>query len=350
FDDATWKSRLGHRSWSIVGSNEYARELARHRNVNWGVDPDTTFEDNPDLMGIDYAPGIHTKVVECPSATSEAIRRSILAVPDGWIYDADDIDEQIASQRQEWEQRQRERRAAHRQKVRKAKTEHRDDVTAYRQRRDAKRQRDRFERTVARITASSRWQRTLVQQRPEEALPAVVPNGTSHPFHNVLIVGRGQRDLSDASARFVADQLGPHCSLFAGTSTGNPGAVLQAVLASAKVPTPEVRLYQPEHTRHETRMPVGSIPVTFVGPEKDDMRRRMIADSHVVLALGGHEGTLREVLLALEMGKPTVLIAGYGSVPDCVLARARYRKMPNCIRCGSLAEAVATVLQMPLAA
>lgn len=350
FDDATWQSRLGHRSWSLVGSNEHAQNLAHHRNVNWGVDPDTTFEDHPDLMGVDYAPGSLTEVVECPSETSEAIRRSILAVPDGWIYDAGDIDEQIASQRREWERRQRERRATHRQAVRAARAEHRDDVAAYRQRRDAERQRNRLERNVARITASPRWQRAIAQQPPEETLPTAVPNGTSHPFHNVLVIGRGQRDLPDASIQFIADQLGPHCSLFAGTPTGNPGAVLHAVLTSAKVPTPEVRLYQPEYARHGTSTPVGGILVTFVGPEKDDMRRQMIADSHVVLALGGHEGTLREALLALEMGKPTVLIDGYGSVPACVLAHARYRKMSNCIHCGSLASAVATILQMPLAA
>ncbi|MDZ4221541.1 MAG: hypothetical protein U1C18_01555, partial [Patescibacteria group bacterium] len=86
FDSDTWRSRLGHSSWSIVGSNEYNQNLYHHCNVNWGVDPDITFEDKPELMGIDYAPGTYTKVVDRPTEASETIRKALLAIPDGYIY------------------------------------------------------------------------------------------------------------------------------------------------------------------------------------------------------------------------------------------------------------------------
>jgi len=352
FDAEPWRGRLGHRSWLVVGSNEYARTLAHHHNVNWGVDPDQTFEDNPDLMGIDYAHETHTKVVECPSEASETIRRCLLSVPDGWIYDADDIVAQIAEQRTEWERRQRVRRQAHRTEVAQARAEHGREVESWRRERAEARERGAIERALSRITASQRWHRALAayQGLPEEPLPATVPNGNGHTFHNVLIVGRGRRDLSDAAVQFVADHLGPHCSLFAGTPDGNPGAVLRAVVGNPNVPTPEVRLYQPEHARRPDAETFAGVPVEYVGPDKDTMRRRMIADSHVVLALGGREGTLREVLMAIEAGKPTVLIEGYGPVSAYVLAMRRFQRKPNLRRAANLPEAVAAVLALPEAA
>lgn len=349
FEDASWRSRLGHRSWSVIGSNEMGRDLLHHRNISWGVDPDRTFEDRPELMGIDYAPGTHTKVVECPSVTSEAIRTCLLAVPDGWVLTGD-ADQQIASQRTKWARRQRERRRAHHHAVRAARAQHREEVAALRRAEALERQRARIEDAIERITATPRWAELVQCPLPAEVIPASLPNGTSHPFHNVLVVGRGQRDLPDASVQFVADQLGVHCSLFAGTADGNPGAVLQAVLTSARVPTPEVRLYQPEYARASVGERVGGVPVVFVGPEKDDMRRQMIADSHVVLAVGGATGTLREVLLALEAGTPTVLIDGYGPVPECVWSDRAFRKKPNLILCRSLVEAITTILALPVAA
>lgn len=348
-DDSVWRSRLGHRSWSVIGSNEMGRDLSHHRNISWGVDPDRTFEDRPELMGIDYAPGTCTKVVERPSVTSEAIRMCLLAVPDGWVL-AGDADAQIASQRSAWARRQRERRRAHHREVRAARAQHHEEVAAIRRAEARERQRMRIEDTIERITATRRWAELVQVPLPIEAIPDLPPNGTGHQFHNVLVVGRGQCDLPDASVQFVADQLGPHCSLFAGTADGNPGAVLRAVLASANVPAPEVRLYQPEYTRASVGERVGGVPVVFVGPEKDDMRRKMIADSHVVLAVGGARGTLREVLLALEAGKPTVLIDGYGPVPECVWSDRTLRKKPNLIWCQSLVEALTTILALPVAA
>ncbi len=349
FESGDWKRKLAHESWSVIGSNEYGQNLDHHQNINWGVDPDQTFEDDPKLMGIDYAPGDHTKVVECPSETSQAIRKCLLAVPDGYVYSAADLGEQLDAQLKKWRQRQKERRAEHRKQVKEKKAAHQQEVTEYCRKKDAVDEAEQVERELERITSSERWKQLKAthQTLPVEVLPEAIQNGhQAHDLHNVLIVGSGRQDLPEATARFVADNLGAHCSLFAGTDDGNPGAVLKAVLNSEKVLQPKVRLYQPEYVRHQSTGTFGNAPVVFVGLEKKDMRRQMISDSHVVLALGGAEGTLREVLMSLHMGKPTVIVEGYGPVAAYVLSNKRLRKQENLKACYGVAQAVQTILEL----
>lgn len=348
FDVAEWKQRLAYQSWSVIGSNEDGRNLNHHQNVNWGVDPDRTFEDDPSLMGIDYAPGSHTKVVECPSDTSHAIRKCLLSVPDGYVYLAADIDVQLQSQRKKWLECQKRRQAEHRQQIKEEKAAHHQEVAQYQQKKAAIDEAEKLERQLERITSSKRWKQLKAahQSLPIETLPAAIQNGQVHDLHNVLIVGSGRQDVPEATARFVAENLGAHCSLFAGTPDGNPGAVLKAAMNSEKVPRPEIRLYQPEYVRQQVGETFGNVPVVFVGPEKTDMRRQMISDSHAVLALGGAEGTLREVLLSLHLGKPTVLIEGYGPVAAFVLSSKRLRKQANLKACYGIAQAVQTILDL----
>ncbi len=345
FDGEAHRGRLGHKSWSIVGSNEYNKSLEHHCNVNWGVDPDNTFEDNPELMGVDYDPRTYAKVVERPTEASETIRKVLLSVPDGYIYVAADIDNQIEGQRKKWTERQKGRRAEHDEDVAKGRAAHALEVAEDAERR----KREKIERRLVKITSSKRW-KTLVANctaLPEEPLPTALPNGGNHAHHNVLVIGSGKQvDLPQSATQFVADNLGPTCSLFAGTSDGNPGAVLRATFANSKVPRPEVRLYQPGYMQGRVSDFFGGLPVVFVGKEKDDMRRQMITDTEVVLTLGGAEGTLREVLLALDAGKPTLLIEGYGPVPAYVLSIKSLRQKPNLKPCKNLVEAVQTVLDM----
>jgi hypoxanthine phosphoribosyltransferase len=156
FDDASWKSRLQHHSWSVVGSNDWGKNLKHHHNVNWGVDPDRTFEDDPALMGIDYAPGTHVKVVERPSETSEAIRKCLLAVPAGYIYAPLNIEEQIKQQYKQWQQWQKQRRKEHRTTVATGRAEHRKEVEDYRKQQAEQKAHNDFERLLTRITASKR--------------------------------------------------------------------------------------------------------------------------------------------------------------------------------------------------
>lgn len=359
------KVELGYIDWSIVGSNEYGQSLdERHSDINWGVDPDHTFEDNPELMGIDYAPGTHTKVVELPTEASQAIRECLMSVPDGWYYAADDIAEETVRQLKEWKKRQRERRAEHRREAAAGRETHRIEAEKFRveekeARRLAKaeqataRKADRVERDLQRILASQAWQRTLTDadgQYPSETLPETVPNGQRHAHLNILVVGSGQQDLPQDRAQFVADNLGPHCSFLAGTPNGNPGAVLDAALHSPKVPSPEVRLYQPLYQEGRRDGSFGGVPVTFVGSDKDEMRQRMVADAQAVLALGGREGTLREVLLALDAGKPTLVIQGYGPVAEFILGHRRLGKHPKLVPCADLTDAVQRIFSLSAAA
>ncbi|MDO8624640.1 MAG: hypothetical protein Q7R47_01050, partial [Candidatus Diapherotrites archaeon] len=346
FDTKTMRTQLGFTSWSIVGSNDHNRNLSHHQNVDWGVDPDGTFEDKPSLMGIDYAPHSRTKVVDCPSQASEAIRRHILAVPNGMAFDFANVDRQIKTQFARWKAHQRERLKEHRQEVFKGHALHREEVRKFREERKKQSAVEKFENRLGRIVTSKRWRelRDRHQHLPVEQLPEIIPNGTTHAFHNILVVGRGTQNLPDVSARFLADNLGSHCSFFAGTPDGNPGAVLRAALASTRITTPEVRLYQPEHARGSAAG-FGGFPVTFVD-NKDDMRRQMIADAHAVLVLGGAEGTLREVLLSFDAGKPVVIIRGYGPVATYVLGTKRLASRSNCIVVENLRSAAEKILSM----
>jgi len=100
------------------------------------------------------------------------------------------------------------------------------------------------------------------------------------------------------------------------------------------------------YTLDEVDDSYGGVPVVFVGPEKEDMRRRMVKDSHIALVLGGAEGTLREVLLALKFGKPVVLVKGWGAIPTYLLASKKFSKSPHIKACDNVAEAMQTILDM----
>ena len=320
FDDEVWQERLGHQSWSTVGSNEHGQCLYKHLNINWGVNPDETFEDNPLLMGVDYAPHSLTKIIEVPSETSKKIRKALLDVPDGYVFDFSNIEEQIAVQRR---------------KLREAEAEQK----LY----------EEVEREWNRIVGTKAWQ-NAIKQMPTvsfDALPKSVPNGKQYGLHNILVVGSGRAvDVPQDAAELIANTLGPHHSFFAGTPNGNPGEILRTVLEC--IDKPEVRLYQPGYQRGNVDDSYGGAPVTFVGPEKNDMRRQMVKDSHITLALGGAEGTLREVLLALKFGKPVILVRGWGAVPTYLLtSKSKKFSQSQCIKaCDGVAEAMQTILDM----
>lgn len=349
FDEASWRTCLGHTGWSLVGSNEYGRNVGpKHQDINWGVDPDATFEDRPELMGIDYAPGSTTRVVECPSDASREIRACLLSVPDGWIYDAEDIGEQISHQRKLWTSRQQARHSEHRVKVDEARAAHQAEVKRSRAMNQHEKKEGQLERRLTRITASKAWRTLRVKfaTLPEETFSAPTSANAPGVHGNVLIIGSGQQTLPATAASYVADALIPYCSLLAGTASGNPGAVLKAALQSKRSGAPEVRLYQPEDARNRADEQFGGVPVTFVGPDKGTMRRRMVSDASAVLALGGAEGTLREALLALEMGKPLILVRGYGAVAEYILGSKSLRNKASLTACDGLSDAIGQLITM----
>ena len=120
--------------------------------------------------------------------------------------------------------------------------------------------------------------------------------------------------------------------------------MLRATMASTRVAKAEVRLYQPGREGNPS-VSFGGVPVTFVS-DKEAMRQRMIADAHVVLVLGGQEGTLREVLLSFDLGKPVIIIRGYGPVATYVLGTKRLASRSNCIVAENLRAAAEKILSM----
>jgi len=90
FDDEDLKAEIGHRGWIVAGSNEYGKSLEDHINIDWGLDPDSTFEDNPQLMGVDYGRS-HTKVRACGNKMSTELKSALLEVPGGTILDTQSI-------------------------------------------------------------------------------------------------------------------------------------------------------------------------------------------------------------------------------------------------------------------
>jgi len=253
-----------------------------------------------------------------PSEMSEKIRKAILGVPDGFVFDLSDIEEQIAVQRKKLEEVEAEQRLY-----------------------------GEVEREWSRITATKKWQDAAAQAPAVsfEPLTEIIPNYTSHNRHNILVIGNGRQvDVPQKVAELIADTLGPHHSFFAGTPSGNPGTILKTVLQ--RVTMSEVCLYQPGYRKGEADNSYGGAPVVFVGPEKEDMRLQMVKDSHIALALGGAEGTLREVLLALKFGKPVVLVKGWGAIPTYLLASKKYIKLSHVKVCDNVAEAMQTILDI----
>jgi len=87
FDNAKWQKAIGHKSWGIIGSNEYGEDQYKHKDIEWGLNPDIHMNDDVRLTGVDYVPGDTTKVVECSSPTSRAIQKATLQVSKGNALD-----------------------------------------------------------------------------------------------------------------------------------------------------------------------------------------------------------------------------------------------------------------------
>jgi hypoxanthine phosphoribosyltransferase len=86
FDDEDIAQDIGHRGWVVVGSNECGQTLENHLNIDWGLDPDVTFEDNPQLMGVDYGRS-YTQVKACGNKMSTALKTALREVPKGIVLD-----------------------------------------------------------------------------------------------------------------------------------------------------------------------------------------------------------------------------------------------------------------------
>lgn len=303
-DDSGWK--LGHKSWGIVGSNDCGQNLYKHKNINWGVDPDKTFEDNPQLMGVDYAPGSNTKTVECPSKTSEEIKEALLEVPKGVVLDFSSLEELIKTNKQ-------------------------------------------FEKAadkIQKILYSRTWFKCvdLYKSSAKKDLGVTtipIPNASTQVAQKkrLLVIGTGSRtDLSNDELNYIVQSLSQTYDIIVGAPSGNPGKIIKEFNKTRKG---SAQLRQPEYQKNtfENDEAFGN-KIAFAGETKDEFREKLVQSADGVLALGGEDGTLQETILALNCKKPVYVISGYGAVGIYAKQSASLRKNKNLHMSETLPELV----------
>jgi hypoxanthine phosphoribosyltransferase len=341
FDTQDARDRLNYRSWSLIGSNEYGEEVApNHCNVNWGVDPDETFEDDPELMGVDYAPGSdRTKTVECPTDISRAIRALIATVPQGLVWEPiKPIDAQIASQRSLWNESAPPKRKQKRKRSQRASID--IDVMT----------------RVQRITRTRKWHQMhdvlpkhVATNPPLHRVRIYEPPGARHSASvkkmRVLLIGHSRQTISHADTESLVRHLAPHVILATGTTDGNPGAVLHEALRHPDVDRLSLECY---HTKDDQKDKPSLSIITHIaaGQTVADKRWNMIKEADAILALGGSAGTLNEALIAILTDKPLFLIKGFGAIAATIHAQRSLRDRSNLHTYASIPEATDAILRL----
>ena len=287
FDSDEWKSKIGHKSWGIVGSNENGQNLYQHRNINWGLNPDESFEDNPDLMGVDYASGSNTRVVDYPTKSSEAIKNALLEVPLGVALDLSNIQDLMRIKE------------------------------AYSQ--------------IDKSLKSKSWQKAEDTRRDlgVSGIEATVSEyQATQPRKKLLIIGnRKEVTLKDEELDYIVGSLSQLYDVIAGTPEGNPGKVLDRFSQRRKA---SAQLYQPTDSR-ENFDESGAFgnSVNFHGETKEEFRENLVQCADAVVVLGGNNGTLRETILSVYAGKPVYVLSNYGAVGNYAQQSKSLRQNQN---------------------
>jgi len=301
FDSDDWKARIGHKGWGVVGSNENGQSLYNHKNINWGLNPDESFEDNPNLMGVDYAPGSHTRVVDYPTESSEAIKNALLEVPRGIVLDLSNLQDLM--------------------RIKKAYSQ------------------------IDKSLKSKSWQKAEDTRRDlgvsgiEVAVSEYQPTQPTQPKRKLLVIGNGREvTLKDEEVDYIADSLSSLYDIIAGTPEGNPGRVLDRFSQRKKLSS---QLYQPTYSRSDfDEKGVFGSPINFHGETKEEFRENLVQSADAVLVLGGNEGTLRETILSVYAGKPVYVLSKYGAVGNYVEQSKSLRQNQNLQVVDSLPEVV----------
>ncbi len=282
FDNPRYSQRIGHTSWSVVGSNEDGETLDHHLNINWGLDPDTSFEDDPLLLGVDYAPNTHTKIQAAPSKCARDIRAALKEVPRGTILDFDTPIKEPPSPQKE----------------------------------------------IKKVLASKGWanakarQETFGIQKPEFSSPPR-PYKKKPAKQSLAIIGSGKAaDLTDSEVEFLESALTSSFQFHAGTPRGNPGKLLEHIHHACG----DVTFIQPQYQEGTVSLDYAT---EFVGETKMEFREHIIDRADMVLALSGSDGTLTEALLALLSGKDLVVVKNYGAVGHYFASSRKYKKFDN---------------------
>ena len=298
FDSDEWKLKVGHRGWGVVGSNENGENLYNHKNINWGLNPDESFEDNPSLMGVDYAPGSNTRVIDYPTETSEAIKNALLEVPRGVVLDLSNLSDLMKIKR------------------------------AYYQ--------------IDRALRSKSWQKAEDTRRNLGVFgmePTLLEHKITQPRKKLLVIGNGEEiTINDEEVSYISDSLSELYDFFAGTHMGNPGRLLKRVSQARKT---SAQLYQPTYSRNDFEGDeIFENSVNFHGETKEEFRENLVQSADAVLVLGGNEGTLRETILSIYAEKPVYVLSKYGVVGNYVMKSKSLRQNQNLHLVDNLPDAV----------
>jgi hypoxanthine phosphoribosyltransferase len=259
--DTNWKG------WGIAGSNDDGIDMGtRHRNINWGIDPDDSFEDDPRLLGIDYADSAHIKVKAVPSMSSTQIRKAILEVPSGVVYNFS------AKQKS-----------------------HPDAVSR-----------------AGRIAGTRKWRSITGSHVPVEE-PALGSHDAPQRKLRLAVSGssNGANRFSQAYLEQFGKALQPYVEiLYAGTEKGAPGHIMRGIAAGID----EVVVVRPDSEKGRVQAIRGNagIPnlgISFFGNDKAEHRYALSKKGNAHLVLDGGEGTLAEALASVYAGNPVIVLA-----------------------------------------
>jgi hypoxanthine phosphoribosyltransferase len=295
--------RIGHLGWVVVGSNEYGKNLGNHLNINWGLNPDESFEDNPSLMGVDYG-NTNNTVRALPSTTSTAIRNTLKEVPQGIVLELSGLESLMKA-------------------------------------------REAF-RYAAKVTNRGTWQKLIDKHTQNPHQPELLESGAIFDPLNVkvkkavAIIGDGFRaDISDDEALLIAKGMGQDFTVHTGTTKGNPAKVFTAL--AKKYPNSSRILFQPESSSLDPSTTGVTHELHFHGGNKREFRENLVAHSDVLLVLGGKGGTLNEALCGLYTGKQVVVIKNFGAVGEFLSKTAQLKKFENLHSVNSVMDAVQLV-------
>ncbi|MBU1681863.1 phosphoribosyltransferase, partial [Candidatus Micrarchaeota archaeon] len=299
FDDRGYAQRIGHTGWSVVGSNEDGETLNHHLNINWGLNPDESFEDDPLLLGVDYTPNSHTRIQGAPSKCAREIRSALREVPRGIILDFDTVAEEAAAPQKEIK------------KVLASK---------------------------GWANAKARWE-TFGTENPELLL-SPRPYQEKPERQSLAVIGSGKAaDLTDAEIKFLESALSSSFAFYAGTPNGNPGKLLQYVHERCG----DATFIQPQYMEGVVSL---EYYTEFAGETKMEFREHIIERADVVLALSGSDGTLTEALLTLLSGKDLVVVKNYGALGNYFASSRKYKKFDNLHLVDSLEAAADKLLEL----
>lgn len=296
FNNEEWQKRIAHRGWGVVGSNENGFDHYKHRNINWGLDPDVSFEDDPVLMGVDYASRWDlTKVRECPSHTSERIKNALLEVPRGVVLDLSNLEKVL--------------------EIKKAYSQ------------------------ITKSLDSQGWQQAQMKSCRLPKLDCEIETIERDEKKRLLVIGSSKEvDLNEGQVGYLVNGLVGAYDLIAGTPKGNPGLLLTEFSLAREG---SCQLYQPRYRSDQgaCKEQFGSF-VNFHGEIKKEFRENLVQSCDAVLVLGGGEGTLREVILSAYAGKEMYVIKDYGAVGAYMNKSRFWRKFESVHLVEGLVEAV----------